>query len=299
VAYAETAHTYPDFSGAAIKYVSAGPDAKTWSQPRVVAPAGAVGHYDPSIVAGDAGELALAYYEGVPRSGADPAWFVRSARVSGARSSSPQIVESSVSGIPAYAQSPNAMGGSCSSGPLSGLENGLICDRASDDWGIALDSQCLLTITFPTVKNDAPGSDPGTFVSTQTGGSRACGPAPAESTHDVGPPKLRRRLLIGHLGGRAAALAKRWKGLGYVYFGAKVSQGSASDGRGFLYRRVRGKLRLVARSRKGVPLTTKAKTLRMPFVSGAPKVVRGSYLSVVSAKIAGERVTRARSLKLR
>jgi hypothetical protein len=311
VAYAETAHTYPDFSGAAIKYVSAGPDAATWSKPRVVAAAGPVGHYDPSIVAGDAGELALAYYEGVPRgTGADPAWFVRSARVSGARSSSPQIVESQVSGIPAYAQSPNAMGGSCSSGPLSGLENGLVCDRATDDWGIALDSQCFLTVTFPTVKNDAPGSDPGTFVSTQSGGSRACGAAPANpalplpagtpaGTTEVGPPKLRRRLLIGHLGGRAAALAKRWKRLGYVYFAAKVSQGSASDGRGALYRRVHGKLRLVARSRKGVRLTTTAKTLQMPFVRGAAKVVRGSYLSVVTAKIAGERVTRARSLNLR
>jgi hypothetical protein len=62
---------------------------------------------------------------------------------------------------------------------------------------------------------------------------------------------------------------------------------------------VRGKLRLVARSRKGVRLTTAAKTLRMPFVPGAPPVARGSYLSVVTATIANERVTRARSLKLR
>ena len=300
VAYAETAHPYPDFSGAAIKYVTAGPDAKSWSQPRVVAPAGPVGHYDPSIVAGDAGELALAYYEGVPRGGgADPAWFVRSARVSGAGASSPQIVDSQVSGIPAYAQSPNAMGGSCASGPLAGLENGFACDRATDDWGIALDSQCFLTVTFPTVKNDAPGSDPGTFVSTQTGGSRACGNPSSPRVPEVGPPALRRRLLIGHLGGRAAALARRWKRLGYVYFAAKVSKGSATGARGFLYRRVRGKLRLVARSRKGVRLTTASKTLRLPFVKGAPRVVRGGYLSIVSATIAGERVTRARSLRLR
>jgi hypothetical protein len=300
VAYAETAHPYPDFSGAAVKYVSAGPDAAKWSGPRVVAPAGQVGHYDPSIVAGDDGELALAYYEGVPRGGgADPAWFVRSARVSRARSGSPQIVDAQVSGIPAYAQSPNAMGGSCSSGPLSGLENGFLCDRATDDWGIALDSQCFLTVTFPTVKNDAPGSDPGTFVSTQTGGARACGTTPSSPTGSVGPPKLRQRLLIGHLGGRAAALAKRWRRLGYVYFAAKVSQGRARDGRGFLYRRVHGKLRLVARSRKGVGLTTKSKTLRMPFVRHAPAVVRGGYVSVVSARIGAERVTRARSLKLR
>jgi hypothetical protein len=299
VAYAETAHPYPDFSGAAVKYVTAGPDAAQWSQPRVVAPAGPVGHYDPSIVGGDAGELALAYYEGVPRTGADPAWFVRSARVSGARTSTPQIVDAQVSGIPAYAQSPNAMGGSCSSGPLSGLENGFLCDRATDDWGIALDAQCFLTVTFPTVKNDAPGSDPGTFVSTQTGGSRACGEASGPVQTNLGPPKLRRRLLIGHLGGRAAALAKRWKRLGYVYFAAKVSQGSATGARGFLYRRVRGKLRLVARSRSGVSLTTKSKELRLPFVRRAPQVVRGSYVTVVSAKVGAERVTRARSLKLR
>jgi hypothetical protein len=252
-------------------------------------------------VGGNPGELALAYYEGVPRSGGDPAWFVRSARVSGAKSSSPQVVESQVSTIPAYAQSPNAMGGSCSSGPLSGLENGFLCDRATDDWGIALDAQCFLTVTFPTVKNDAPGSDPGTFVSTQTGGSRACGNTGSGSTSptELGPPKLRRRLLIGHLGGRAAALGKRWRKLGYVYFAAKVSQGSAADARGLLYRRVGGKLRLVARSRHGVRLTTRSKTLKLPFVRHAPKVVRGGYVTVVSAKIGAERVTRARSLKLR
>ena len=34
VAYAETAHPYPDFSGAAVKYVTAGPDAAQWSKPR-------------------------------------------------------------------------------------------------------------------------------------------------------------------------------------------------------------------------------------------------------------------------
>jgi hypothetical protein len=226
-------------------------------------------------------------------------WFVRSARVSGARTSAPQIVDSQVSGIPAYAQSPNAMGGSCSSGPLSGLENGFLCDRATDDWGIALDAQCFLTVTFPTVKNDVPGSDPGTFVSTQTGGSRACGEAAPATPVDLGPPKLRRRLLIGHLGGRAAALAKRWRKLGYVYFAAKVSQGRATGARGLFYRRVRGKLRLVARSRAGVPLTTKSKTLKLPFVRHAPKVVRGSYVTVVSAKVGAERVTRVRSLKLR
>jgi hypothetical protein len=306
VAYAETAHPYPDFSGAAVKYVRAGPDAAKWSEPRLVAPAGAVGHYDPSLVAGDGGELALAYYEGVPRGGgAQPAWFVRAARVSGAGSASPKVVESSVSPIPAYAQSPNDMGGSCASGPLAGLENGLACDRATDDWGLAFDSRCLLTVVFPTVKNDAPGSNPGTFASTQTGGSRVCGvPAPGGGSpgvpppHDIGPPALRRRIKIAHLGGRASRLARRWHRVGYVPLRAKVVQGTAKGVRGFLYRRVRGKLRLVARTRKPVRLTTAPRTLRMRFVRHSPRVVRGRYLSVVTGIIAGERVTRARPFSL-
>jgi hypothetical protein len=329
VAYAETANVYPDFSGAAIKYVHAGPDAAKWSTPQVVAPGGPVGHYDPSIVAGDAGELALAYYEGVPRPGKDPAWFVRAARVSGAKSSSPSVAESPVSDIPAYAQSPNAMGGSCSSGPLAGLQNGFLCNRASDDWGLALDSRCLLTVAFPTVANDAPGADPGTFVSTQTTGSRACGtppdaavapgtpgapgapPAPAASggggagagsspTTDVGPPALRRRIKIEHLGGRAAALERRWRRRGFASLRAKVAEGTASGARAYLYRRLRGgKLALVARSGRGVRLTTAARTLRMPFARHAPRMKPGRYLTVVSATITGELVARARPLRLR
>lgn len=304
VAYAETAHPYPDFSGAAVKYVHAGPDAAKWSAPAVVAPAGPVGHYDPSIVAGERGELALAYYDGVPRSGKDPAWFVRAARVSGAAGpGAPAVVESSVSDIPAYAQSPNAMGGSCSSGPLSGLENGLSCDRASDDWGIALDSQCLLTVTFPTVKNDAPGADAGTFVSTQIAGSRACGrgqpdTSPLPPTTDTGPPALRRRIKIAHIGGEASKLRTHWRRLGYVPLRAKVVQGVARGARAYFYRRVHSRLRLIARSGRGVRLTTAPRTLRMKFVHGAPPIVQGRYLTVVSGTIAGERVTRARPFGL-
>ena len=132
--------------------------------------------------------------------------------MSGALSGSPQVVASQVSGIPAYAQSPNAMGGSCSSGPVSGLENGFLCDRATDDWGIALDARCFLTVTFPTVKNDAPGADPGTFVtqrcSTQTGrlGRRV---------RRGGARRLRRESTSGRLrSGATADRTPRWPGGG-------------------------------------------------------------------------------------
>jgi hypothetical protein len=298
VAYAQTANPYPDFSGAAVKYVHSGPDAAKWSAPVVVADPGAVGHYDPSIVAGDRGELALAYYEGVSRTGqAPPAWYVRAARVSEAAGpGTPRVVTSQVSGIPAYAQSPNAMGGSCSSGPASGLENGFACDRASDDWGLAFDSQCLLTVAFPTVANDAPGAAAGTFVSTQTGGSRVCGAAGG----GPGPPALRGRIKIAHIGGRAARLGARWRRLGYVPLRAKVSHGVASGARAFLYRRSSGGARrLLARSRGGVRLTTAPRTLRMRFVRGARRIAAGRYVSVVSARIAGTGVARTRPFRLR
>jgi hypothetical protein len=299
VAYAETAHPYPDFSGAAVKYVHAGPAADKWSQPQVVAAAGPVGHYDPSMVAGDSGELALAYYTGAPRAGADPAWYVRAARVSAATSGSPRVSETPVSDIPAYAQSPNAMGGSCASGPLAGLQNGFTCSRASDDWGLALDPQCRITVAFPTVKNDAPGSDEGTFVSTQSGGSRPCGAVPdAAGGTGTGPPALARRIKIEHLGGRAAALDLRWRRRGYASLRAKTAEGTATGARAYLYRRVGLQDVLVARSRAVVTLTTAPHTFRMPLVHGA-RIVRGHYLSVVRATIAGERVSRARALRLR
>ncbi|MFL5781485.1 MAG: sialidase family protein [Thermoleophilaceae bacterium] len=174
VAYAQTAHRYPDFSRAAVRYVYARGDLRSWSKPRTIAPAGPVGHYDPSLVAGRRGELALAYYTGVPRGAGPPAWYVRAALVHRARGSRPRVEERRVSAIPAYAQSANAMGGSCAEGPLSGLENGLACDRATDDWGLALDSRCRMTIVFPTVANRARRARPGTFASTQRGGSRPC-----------------------------------------------------------------------------------------------------------------------------
>jgi hypothetical protein len=115
----------------------------------------------------------------------------------------------------------------------------------------------------------------------------------------VGPPALRRRIKIEHLGGRARTLERRWRRRGFVSLRAKVAQGAATAARAYLFRRVRGKLALVASSRRAVRLTTRARTLRLAFVRHAPRVARGRYLTVVSATIAGELVTRARPLRLR
>jgi hypothetical protein len=215
---------------------------------------------------------------------------VHAALVRGADGASPRVEETRVSKIPAYAQSADAMGGSCAEGPLAGLENGLACDRASDDWGLALDRRCRLTVVFPTDANKAPGARPGTFASTQRGGGTPC------STGE--PRKLARRIKIAHLHGRAAELGARWRRRGYVPLRAKTKHGSASGATGVLYRLRHGHRIVIARTRHAVGLTTRPRTLRLYLVPGA-KVVPGRYVSAVTARITGVRVRRGRVFTLR
>jgi hypothetical protein len=298
VAYAETANKYPDFARATVKYVHAAADLAKWSTPKVVAAAGPVGHYDPSLVAGDEGQLALAYYTGVPRAGKTPAWYVRLALVHGATGASPRVEETQVSPIPAYAQSANDMGGSCAEGPAAGIENGFACDRATDDWALGMDAHCRLTVVFPTAKNDAPGSDEGTFAATQSKGSTPCPSSGAAPTRP-GRKQLARRIKIAHIHGRAAGLDGRFQPRGYVPLRAKTKPGTASAAVASLYRLTgSGRRVLVARSRGKLKLTTKPRTLRLRFKPGA-HLVRGRYVSAVSAQILGLQVVRARRFKLR
>lgn len=300
VAYAQTANPYPDFARATVKYVHAPADLSKWSAPQVVAAAGPVGHYDPSLVAGDAGQLALAYYTGVPRPGKTPAWYVRLALVHGALGSGPKVEETQVAPIPAYAQSANDMGGSCAEGPAAGIENGFACDRATDDWALGMDAHCRLTVVFPTTKtnNDAPGADEGTFASTQRGGGTPC-PSSGAAPSRPGRKQLARRIKIAHIHGRAAGLDARFQGRGFVPLRAKTKPGVASGAVASLYRLTGGGRRvLVARSRGKVGLTTKPRTLRLRFV-GEAHLVRGRYVSAVSARILGLQVVRARRFKLR
>jgi hypothetical protein len=96
----------------------------------------------------------------------------------------PTIVDQKVADIPAYAWTAGEMMGICSApGPAQGPENGLRCDRSTDVWGISLDDQCRLGITWPTRGGTGKGApvnvsnaQNGTFVSTQTGGPALCGP---------------------------------------------------------------------------------------------------------------------------
>jgi hypothetical protein len=229
-------------------------------------------------VAGDRGELALAYYTGVPRGGRPPAWFVQAALVHHADSAKPRVEERRVSSIPAYAQSPNAMGGSCAEGPVAGLENGLACDRATDDWGLALDARCRLTVVFPTVANGAPGARAGTFASTQRGGSTPCRPA---------------RLVLGRPSGRPREIVKR----GFVRLGVRTTRGTATGVRAVLFRLRHGRRTAVARTAGAVTVGTTRRELRLVLLPSAT-IGAGRYVARVTAHLAGARARRERAFAL-
>jgi hypothetical protein len=177
VTYPESQHAYPDYSGAAIKYVWAPADLSHWSAPVTVAPAGGVGHVLTHMVAGYPGQLDFAFFTGAARSGgAEPAWYIDAAQTINGQAAKPAFSTTRLSGIPTYTGTASELMGACASGPAEGAENGFLCSRSTDVWGIALDNECRAIVTWPTVKNDAPGSDPGTFAATQTKGTTVCTP---------------------------------------------------------------------------------------------------------------------------
>ena len=98
-------------------------------------------------------------------------------------SAQPHVIDQQVSDIPAYKWTASEMMGICSSdpAPAQGVENGLACDRSTDVWGIALDRQCRLSVTWPVAPDGkggstvgVPGHAPGTYVSTQSDTAGLC-----------------------------------------------------------------------------------------------------------------------------
>jgi hypothetical protein len=173
VAYDESLHPYPNYDGAPVKYIWAGPDLTSWSKPVTVAPGGGPGHVLPHVVAGDSGNLDIAYWTG-RQEGADIHWYTTIAQVFHGLSSKPSIHATQVSTISADTGTASVLMGACSQDPQTGgIENGLLCDRSADVWGIALTPSCALTISWP-VRNNADGSLEATYATTQVSGTRVC-----------------------------------------------------------------------------------------------------------------------------
>jgi hypothetical protein len=77
------------------------------------------------------------------------------------------------------------MMGACGSGPAAGVKNGFVCGRSTDVWGIGIDNQCHLVVSWPVQSNGSGGATDGaahtqgTYVAVQTGGSAVCAAASA------------------------------------------------------------------------------------------------------------------------
>jgi hypothetical protein len=199
VAYPESIHQYPNYDGAAIKYVHTteaavvanpygltGPAHQIWSAPVVVAPFGGAGHLLPHIVAGAPGQIDLAYFNGTEIAGANPPttanWFLVTAQTTNALSATPRIryftvpyPGSTVAAQPAYSGfTASQMMGACG----NSVQNGTTCSRSTDVWGIALDNRGELQVAWPSASAGNFGCDSSvtapppctTWVTSQTAG---------------------------------------------------------------------------------------------------------------------------------
>ena len=177
VVYPETPRAYPDYAGATIKYRIAPRDLSHWSPPAVIASGVGgrrAGHLATHVVAGAPGRLDVAYLAGVSRPGRTPAWYVTAAQVRDAASGHPRVRETRLSPFASYTGTATLLAGACGEGPAAGVEQGLLCPRATDDFGLALLPDCRLAVVWPAVTNDANRTNTGTYASVQRAGPTIC-----------------------------------------------------------------------------------------------------------------------------
>jgi hypothetical protein len=191
VLYPESQNPYPDYSGAAIKYVHAtesdlvnnpyglsGPATQVWSSPVTVSPAGKPGNLLPHLVAGGAGQLDMAWFHGVTDASNHINWYATAAQTLNAADTSPTIsAPVALASFPAYANvDASAMMGACSTMPPQSFANGFNCVRSTDVWGVAIDKAGNFLVTWPGDGGEFSGSHSGTFVSVQNAGSTIAPP---------------------------------------------------------------------------------------------------------------------------
>jgi hypothetical protein len=166
VAYPE-AGAAGTIGNSAVRYVWAKPDLNRWSRPVTVERASPAGHLLVHIVAGDPGRLMLAYMAGVDTL-RGPQWYSVAAAVNGGLGSSPKIRTVKLMSDPAFLGQADELEGRCGFGPTAGIQNGVICSRIPDVYGMAVAPNGLVTIAWPASKD--AGGPGGTYVSTETKG---------------------------------------------------------------------------------------------------------------------------------
>ncbi|MEA2445439.1 MAG: hypothetical protein QOJ12_2731, partial [Thermoleophilales bacterium] len=139
------------------------------------------GHQLVHIAAGDPGQLSLAYFTGEAQAQGKPAWFIDHSQTQDGFAAKPTFESQRLSNVKTYRYTASEMMAACSdpSDPAQGIENGFVCNRSTDVWGIALDQSCQTVIAWPTGASDQTDESPdqlGTYVSTQTAGPGLCEP---------------------------------------------------------------------------------------------------------------------------
>jgi hypothetical protein len=167
VAFTESAS--PTDYRSALKYVHAAPSLASWSAPTTVATLADSGNILPLVIAGDPGRLGFAWLHGKANGSGVTQWFSMVGQTIDGLAAAPAITTTQVSTVVAYTGSAATLMGSCSSGPLAGVENGFACDRSSDVYGIAAGAGGMLVVAWPTAAN-------GTYVTTQQAGDSLYGP---------------------------------------------------------------------------------------------------------------------------
>ena len=184
VFYPESPNAYPNYDGAAMRYVMAPGDLSKWSAPVTVEPGGGAGNVLPHIAVGAPGQIDLAYFHGVERAGTTPAWYITFTQTLDGLDPAPTFTTTQLSDTPTYTGTASTLMGACGSGPTGPIQNGLTCNRSTDVWGITLrPDDCDVVITWPSVTNDG-GGKAATWVATQTDGPTACqaaAPSPSPS----------------------------------------------------------------------------------------------------------------------
>jgi hypothetical protein len=174
VAYPETPHGYPDYAGAAIRYRWAPADLSRWSRPVTVAASVRPGHLLAHLVAGDRGKLDFAYMSGAGGLGTTTGWFATAAQTLDGLAASPHITQVTLSKFPSYTGTAADMAGACAKGPTAGIQQGLVCTRAADNFGLTLDASCRLLVAWPAIETNKQAGHLGTWVSVQTSGPTLC-----------------------------------------------------------------------------------------------------------------------------
>ena len=183
VVYPESQNAFPDFSGAAVRVRHAPADLARWSAPITVSRGVQPGNVLTHIVAGDPGRLDVAYFAGeIPAAGKAPLWHMTVAQVTGALGGAPSVRVQRIQALPAFQGGAADLMGWCDdTNPANQSVPACLNSRAADVWGIALDRQCRLAVSWPSI---SAASDPGigasvdaTWTATQSGGPTLCGSA--------------------------------------------------------------------------------------------------------------------------